>query len=90
MSSRKRKNSAILENLSKRAKLLSQLWQPQDEVAESIERIQSNSSSPDHEINAIIGETPTEYLIDWANDPITEENFKPDWVSTVSIVDNYM
>lgn len=37
-------------------------------------------------IKAIIGERPNEYLIDWADDPITGEKFKPDWVSGQSVL----
>ena len=84
MSSRKRKNSSIPEKegtLSKRARLLSNLWHSQQEAAGSTETSLSNPSSPVYMIKAVIGERPNEYLIDWADDPITGEKFKPDWVS---------
>ena len=48
----------------------------------STQQSQSHPSSPVYRIKAIIGERPTEYLINWADDPITGEEFKPDWVST--------
>ena len=83
MSTRKRKNSAdpgTEKNLSKRAKLLSDLWQSQEETGRTAQGSQSNLSSPVYRIKAIIGERSTEYLIDWADDPVTGERFKPDWV----------
>ena len=83
MSTRKRKNSADsgTENiLSKRAKLLADLWQSQEETAGTTQGSQSSPSSPVYRIKAIIGEKSTEYLIDWADDPITGERFQPDWV----------
>ena len=83
MSTRKRKNSAdpgTEKILSKRAKLLSDLWQSQEETIVTTQGSQSNPSSPVYRIKAIIGERSTEYLIDWADDPITGERFKPDWV----------
>ena len=83
MSTRKRKNSAdpgTEKILSKRAKLLSDLWESQEETVGSIQGSKSNPSSPVYRIKAIIGERSTEYLIDWADDPITGESFKPDWV----------
>ena len=83
MSTRKRKNSADPETekiLSKRAKLLSDLWQSQEETVGTTQGSQSNPSSPVYRIKAIIGENSTEYLIDWADDPVTGERFKPDWV----------
>lgn len=82
MSSRKRKNSpdpGTETTLSKRARLLSNLWQTQEETVGTTQGSQSNPSSPVYRIKAIIGERPTEYLIDWADDPITGETFKPDW-----------
>ena len=85
MSSRKRRNSPDqgTENiLSKRAKLLSNLWESQEEVVGITQGSQSSPSSSVYRIKAIIGERSTEYLIDWADDPITGEKFKPDWVST--------
>lgn len=84
MSSRKRKNRPDPETektLSKRAKLLSHLWESQEELLGATQGSQINPSSPVYRIKAIIGERPTEYLIDWADDPITGEIFKPDWVS---------
>ena len=84
MSSRKRKNSAALEKegtLSKRARLLFDLWHSQEEAAGSVENSSSNPSSPVYRIKAIIGERPSEYLIDWADNSITGEKFKTDWVS---------
>ena len=83
MSTRKRKNSAdpgTEKILSKRAKLLSDLWQSQEETVGITQGSQSNPSSPVYRIKAIIGESSTEYLIDWADDPVTGERFKPDWV----------
>lgn len=86
MSSRKRKNVSLdpetEKTLSKRAKLLSNLWQSQEESVRTTQGSQSNPSSPVYRIKAIIGERSTEYLIDWADDPTTGERFKPDWVST--------
>ena len=82
-SSRKRKNSldsGTQRTLSKRAKLLSSLWQSQEEIVGATQSSQSNPSSPVYRIKAIIGERPFEYQIDWADDPITGEKFKPDWV----------
>ncbi len=84
MNSRKRKDSTIPEfegKLSKRTRLLSTLWNPQEEQVGIPERSSNNSSSPVYKIKAIIGERPADYLIDWANDPITGESFNPDWVS---------
>lgn len=85
MSSRKRRNSpdpGTERTLSKRARLLSDLWQSQEESVEPTQGSQSNPSSPVYRIKAIIGERSTQYLIDWADDPITGERFKPDWVGT--------
>lgn len=85
MSSRKRKNSpnpGTESTLSKRAKLLSNLWQIQEKAVETTQGSQSNPSSPVYRIKAIIEESSTEYLIDWADDPITGEKFQPDWVRT--------
>lgn len=83
MSSRKRKNVSLdpetEKTLSKRAKLLSNLWQSQEESVRTTQGSQSNPSSPVYRIKAIIGERSTEYLIDWADDPTTGERFKPDW-----------
>ena len=87
MTSRKRKYSpdpGTEKNLSKRAKILADLWQSQEESVATTQGSQRNPSSPVYRIKAIIGERPTEYLIDWADDPITGEKFKPDWVSTDS------
>ena len=85
MSSRKRKNSpdpGTEKNLSKRARLLAELWKSQEETVGTTQGSQSNQSSPVYRIKAIVGERSAEYLIDWADDPITGERFKPDWVST--------
>ena len=85
MSSRKRKISpdpGTEKNLSKRAKLLAALWQSQEETVGATQGSQSNPSTPVYGIKAIIGERSTEYLIEWADDPITGETFIPDWVST--------
>ena len=87
MSSRKRKNSAIPgkdRNPSKRARLFSGLWQSQEAASASPAESSWRSSGSVYSIKAIIGERPREYLIDWADDPITGEKFKPDWVSTYS------
>ena len=84
MSSRKRGNSPDqgTENiLSKRAKLSSNLWNSEETVVGITQGGQSSPSSSVYRIKAIIGERSTEYLIDWADDPITGEKFKPDWVS---------
>ncbi len=85
MSSRKRKNSPYSGTekiLSKRAKLLSNLWQSQEESVGTTQGSQRNSSSPIYRIKGIIAERSNDYLIDWADDPITGESFEPDWVST--------
>lgn len=82
MSSRKRKNSPSLgteNHLSKRAKLLADLWKTQEGSVGTTQGSHSNLSSPVYRIKAIIGENPTEYHIDWADNPITGEKFKPDW-----------
>ena len=84
MSFRKRKNSpdpGTEKTLSKRAKLLSSLWEAEDETVGTTQESQKSPSSPVYRIKAIIGERSNEYLIDWADDPITGERFKPDWVS---------
>ena len=84
MSSRKRKNSAIPgtdRNPSKRARLFTSLWQSQETTSTSPVESSCSSSGSVYRIKAIIGERPREYLIDWADDPITGEKFKPDWVS---------
>ena len=85
MNSRKRKNSPSPEkerDLSKRARLPSNLWRSLEEATGSAGKSSSNSPSSVYKIKAIIGERPSEYLIDWADDPITGETFRPDWVST--------
>lgn len=85
MSSRKRKISpdpGTEKNLSKRAKLLADLWQSQEETVGTTQGSKSNPSTPVYRIKAIIGERSTEYLIDWADNPVTGERFIPDWVST--------
>ena len=84
MSFRKRKISPDIgteRTPSKRAKLLSSLWKAQEETVGTTQESQKTSSSPLYRIKAIIGERSDEYLIDWADDPITGERFKPDWVS---------
>lgn len=91
MNSRKRKNSTIPEfggKLSKRTRLLSTLWDSQEEQVGIPERSRNDSSSPIYKIKAIIGEKPADYLIDWANDPITGEIFKPDWVSGIKTLES--
>ena len=93
MMPRKRKNSAIHGsegNPSKRAKLLADLWQSQETSVSSLEKSVANSSAPSYEIKAIIGENRSKYLIDWADDPITGEKFKPDWVSVWFIEYSYL
>lgn len=64
---------------SKRAKLLSNLWQSQESSGSSLES--QNSQQSTYTIRAIIGERIGEYLIDWANNRITGEVYAPDWVS---------
>ena len=84
MSSRKRKNSpdpGTERNLSKRAKLLATLWHSQEKTVGTTQRSENDPSNPVYRIQSVIGERSTEYLIDWADDPITGEKFKPDWVS---------
>ena len=84
MSTRKRKNSALTGkkgNPSKRARLLSELWKSREKISENPEQSSSDPPSPVYRIKAIIGEKSREYLIDWADDPIAAEKFKPDWVS---------
>lgn len=84
MSSRKLKNSTNPENnrnQSKRARLLSTLWDSQDEQIGNSASSQGYTSSPEFQSKAIIGERQTEYLIDWADNPISGETFTPDWVS---------
>ena len=84
MSFRKRKNSpdsGTEKTLSKRAKLLSSLWKAQEETVGTTQESQKSPSSPVYRIKAIIGERSNEYLIDWADDPITGERFERDWVS---------
>lgn len=62
--------------------MLADLWKSQEETVGTTQGSQSNLSSPVYRIKAIVGERSAEYLIDWADDPITAEKFKPDWVST--------
>jgi hypothetical protein len=84
MSSRKRKDSTIPEfegKSSKRTRLLSTLWNSQSKRTGSSEKSSITQLSPVYKIKAIIGERPAEYLIDWADDQVTGENFVPDWVS---------
>lgn len=86
MSSRKRKNNTIRgtdESVSKRARLLSSLWNSQEEETGSSDGFSCRPSSSVYTIKAIIGERPAEYLIDWADDPLTGETFSPDWVSAM-------
>lgn len=86
MSTRKRVNSANPRTEgthSKRAKLLSGLWVSQGQAVGSLEGSESlsgQSSGSVYHIKAIIGENPSEYLIDWADDPITGKSFEPSWV----------
>lgn len=86
MSPRKRKHGSLdsetEKTLSKRARLLSNLWQSQEESVGTTQGSQSSPSSSLYRIKSIIGERSTEYLIDWADDPTTGARFKPDWVST--------
>lgn len=88
MSSRKRKHSPTAEKsgtLSKRARILSDLWKSQEEAIESSSTsTQLTPSGPVYRIKAIVGEKGNKYLVDWADDPITGEKFKPDWVSRTS------
>lgn len=84
MSFRKRKsvdNLEITDKPSKRARILSTLWQSQEEGFESSSASRSGSSSSVYRIKGIIGERKGKYLIDWADDPVTGEKFKADWVS---------
>lgn len=41
-----------------------------------------NSSGPYYEIKAILDESDTKYLVDWADDLISKQSYVPDWVST--------
>lgn len=95
MSTRKRKNAESNElevkaKPSKRAKLLSNLWKSQEEALESSGSSQSIPSSSIYRIKGIIGERKDKYLIDWADDSITGEKFKADWVSKWIISDVFL
>lgn len=89
MSSRKRKLSTVPETSngtsSKRAKLLSDLWSSQEERSDRGGPGQAGISSTVYTIKAIIGERESEYLIDWADDPITGGGFQPDWVRLLDL-----
>ncbi|KAL9591999.1 MAG: hypothetical protein Q9179_007161 [Wetmoreana sp. 5 TL-2023] len=80
MSTRKRRispNQVAEHRRSKRAQLISALWQPQGESDSS------HRSNPSQEsiytIKAIIGEKPGEYLIDWADNTRTGDAYSPNW-----------
>ena len=91
MSSRKRKTRTSPEtvgNSSKRARLLSNLWQSQGQDSGNIDQNRTLFSSPVNNIGAIIGERRNEYLIDWADDPVTGKAFHPDWVSLSRLDDD--
>ena len=87
MNTRKRKHSTageLQQTSSKRAELLSQLWSSGEKPSTADKTSTSsstNSLGTVDQIEAIIGERGDEYLIDWANDPVTGESFEPDWVS---------
>ncbi|KAL8725219.1 MAG: hypothetical protein Q9181_006502, partial [Wetmoreana brouardii] len=83
MSTRKRRISPNQDQLaehqrSKRAKLISTLWQPQGESDPSYRSKTSHESV--YSVKAIIGEKPGEYLIDWADNKRTGETYSPNWV----------
>ncbi|KAI4203584.1 MAG: hypothetical protein LQ350_001774 [Teloschistes chrysophthalmus] len=81
MHPRKRGLSAnrIDNKRSKRAKLISDLWDPQSESISSYNSASSRDST--YTIRAIIGEKPGAYLIDWADDRFTGQAYSPDWIS---------
>ena len=84
--SRKRKsstNSSKNDKLSKRARLLSQLWDPEEEVETEIQTSLSESSARTHNIKGIVGERSEEYLIDWADNSVTGEDYEADWVRRI-------
>ncbi|KAL9581843.1 MAG: hypothetical protein Q9212_003649 [Teloschistes hypoglaucus] len=62
---------------TKRAKLISDLWDPQSESISSYSSASSRDST--YTIRAIIGEKPGAYLIDWADDRFTGQAYSPNW-----------
>lgn len=69
---------------SKRPRTSSQLldFQSQSSVPSASPSCSAHSSGTVYEIRGIVGERGGEYLIDWADDPVTGESFDADWVST--------
>ena len=91
MISSKRKFSSILdfqESSSKQSEAVSQVFvsQPQASFPSSSPSCSAQSSGTVYEIRGIIGESENEYLIDWADDPVTGEVFKADWVSQTTFL----
>ena len=83
MRTRKRKSSTVSkgeQNSSKRARLLSSLWQLEDDSVIGTERSSASNATVVYQINGIIKERPGEYLIAWADDPVTGERYNPNWV----------
>ncbi|KAL8659863.1 MAG: hypothetical protein Q9226_000228, partial [Calogaya cf. arnoldii] len=82
MSCRKRRISSTSATdfpQTKRARLLSDLWQNRED-SHSIDSATVSQES-EFSIRAIIGEKPGEYFIDWADNSVTGESYSPDWVS---------
>ena len=87
---RKRKRDCIPESQSSTftqcyLSSSSEGWSSQNSVADSVHSsaFSAQSSGSVFEIRGILAERKDEYLIDWANDPVTGEPFDPDWVSTL-------
>lgn len=94
MSSRKRRichNITPQEIPSKRAKLLSTIWNTNEEEGEdrdiTVDTTRSRSSTrrSRRKVKAIIGESLKEYLVDW-EDLNNNQISKPSWVGCANLV----
>ena len=91
MVSTKRDSSCISgyhNSASKRPRTSSQLsdFQSQSSVPSASPSCSAHSSGTIYEIRGIIGERQGEYLIDWADDPVTGESYDADWVSICTLL----
>ena len=77
MSSRKRKNSPIpipeTSVSNKRAKLLSSLWNSQEEASTEIVKNNESRVGPSRSKRTSRGEKPKQYIVDWQNRQATGE-----------------
>ena len=87
MISRKRKRScrsiSPQTTTQRRSEIPSESWDSISQSAFSVESpsCSAQSSGSIFDIKGILAERKSEYLIDWADHPVTGELYEPDWVS---------